>query len=172
MATHRLSILANEIPDTGVPLDAVANQIAAAASPSVGDLLCYVFGSGADEGLKLHFKVPKNYVGTPKIVVTGILDGSPGASDTLQVSWRKRAVAQNEAADGTFDAEQTGTQRTIGSNGEAFSDEDLIEMAISATGGDFAVDDQVYCHVYIDDGSSSYAGNFLVIDIEFEYADA
>jgi hypothetical protein len=172
VATHRLSILGAEIPDTGVPLDAVANQIAAATSPSVGDLLAYVFGAGADEGLKGSFKVPKNYVGSPVIVVTGILDGAPGASDTLQVSWRKRAVAQNEAADGTFDAEQTGTQKTIGSSGDNFSDEDLIEMLISATAGDFAVDDQVYFHVYLDDGSSSYAGNFLVTDIEFQYADA
>lgn len=172
MATHRFSILSNEIPDTGVALDAVGNQITAAASPSVGDLLAYVFGAGADEGVKLSFKIPKNYVGTPKIVVTGLLDGAPGASDTLQISWRKRAVAQNEVADGTFDAEQTGVSRTIGSGGESFSDEDLIEMAIAATGGDFAVDDMVYAYIYIDDGSTSYAGNFLVQDIEFEYADA
>lgn len=172
MATHRLSILNNEIPDTGVPLDAVGNQITAAASPSVGDLLCYVLNSGADEGLKMSFKVPKNYVGTPKIIVTGILDGTVGASDTLQFSWRKRAVAQNESADGTFDAEQTGVQQTIGSGGGNFSDEDLIEMVIAATAGDFAVDDQVYCYIYRDHGSSSFGGSLLVTDIEFEYADA
>lgn len=172
MATHRFSILGNEIPDTGVPLDAVGNQISGAASPSVADLLCYVFGSGADEGVKGHFKVPKNYVSAPKIIITGILDGSPGASDTLQISWRKRAVAVNEAADGTFDAEQTGDSQTIGSGGGSFSDEDLIEMVITATAGDFAVDDQVYFYIYIDDGSSSYTGNFLVTEIEFQYEDS
>ncbi|MGE3175932.1 MAG: hypothetical protein AB7O32_00565 [Vicinamibacterales bacterium] len=171
MATHRLPIEISRA-DAGVPVDRVANQISAAAAPSVGELLCHVLADGgADEGVYGLFSVPKNYVGTPKLVVKGILDGSPGASDTLGFSVRKRAVANNEAADGAFDAEQTASA-TIGSSGLAYADEDLLEMSVSLTAGDYAVDDQVFLYVAIDASGTSFAGNVLLTALEFEYADA
>lgn len=172
MATHRISVLGNENPESSVPLDQVSNQITSAAAPSVGNQLCYVMSDGgADEGLYFSFKIPKNYVGTPRIVVSGILDGAPGASDTLGFGFRKRAVANNESADGTFDAEQT-VSSTIGSSGSAHSDEDEIELSINLTAGNYTVDDKVYCYVYLDSSGTTYAGNFLLTDVEFEWADA
>jgi hypothetical protein len=127
--------------------------------------------AGADEGIYGNFAMPKNYVGTPKLVVRGILDGAPGASDTLGFGFRKRAVANNEAADGTFDAEQVATA-TIGSGGSAHSDEDLIEQLITLTAGDYAVDDDVYFYLFIDTSGTTYAGNFLLTGAFFEYTDA
>jgi hypothetical protein len=173
MATLRKSVLGfTTLPESGVFPDTIANQITEATAPSIGSQLCYVMADGgADEGLYFSFQVPKNYVGTPKLVVKGVLDGAPGASDTLGFGFRKRAVANNEAADGTYDAEQT-VSATIGSGGSAHSDEDQFELVIDLTAGDYAVDDQVYGYVYVDASGTSYAGNVLLTSVEFQYADA
>lgn len=173
MATHRMSAMGNEKPDSGVPLDLVSNQITAATAPSVGNLLAYVLADGgADEGIYLSFHIPKNYVGTPKLVVQGVLDGAPSAGDDLAFGFRKRAVANNEVADGTFDAEQTVQNTDIGSTGTNHSNEDLYEASITLTAGDYAVDDAVYGYVFIDASGTTYVGNFLLTDVLFEWADA
>jgi hypothetical protein len=172
MATYRKNILGGEVPDSGVPLDLVSNQITSAAAPSVGNTLCYVLADGGtDEGIYGSFTVPKNYVGSPVLVVKGILDGAPGASDVLGFGVQKRAVANNEAADGTFGTEELGSS-TIGSSGSGHSDEDLFEQTITLTAGDYAVDDTVFFYVFLDASVNTYAGNVLVTSVEFQYADA
>jgi hypothetical protein len=175
VATHRIPVAIIK-PDSGCPLDLISNQITAAATPSIGDLLAYVLADGGtDEGLWIKFSVPKNYVGTPKLVIRGILDGAPSAGDDLGFGFRKRAVADNEAADGTFDAEQTVQNTDIGSTGSNYSNEDEFEMAVTLTAGDYAVDDSVYGYVYIDASGTTYTGNVLVLaddGIFFEYQDA
>jgi hypothetical protein len=172
MATHRLSILGSEKPDSTVPLDLVSAQITSATAPSVGQQLAYVMADGgSDEGLNLRFHIPKNYVGTPKLVVKGILDGAPSAGDDLAFGFRKRAVANNESADGTFDAEQTAQNADIGSTGTNHANEDLFEISITLTAGDYAVDDEVYGYVFIDASQTTYTGNFLLTDVLFEFTD-
>ena len=173
MTTFRMPILGGPTLtlDVGVPPDTIGNQITEATAPSIGTIGCYVMADGgADEGIYVAFKVPKNYVGTPKMVVTGVLDGAPGAADILGFGMRKRAVANNGAADGTFDAEEIASA-TIGSNSLAYSDEDLLEISITLTAGQYAVDNQVFCYVYIDASATTYAGNFLLTELEFEYTD-
>lgn len=173
MATHRIPVSITGMDATVFPAR-VSSQIASAATPSVGDMDCYVMNDGgADEGVYGEFDVPKNYVGTPKLVIRGYLDGTPGASETLGFACRKRAVANNESADGTFDAEQT-VSATIGSSGSNHADEDFYEASITLTAGDFAVDDAVNVYAYIDASGTTYAGNFLLrasSGIFFEYAD-
>lgn len=172
MATHRKKVqITNQ--DAGVSTDTVGNQITAATAPSIGNQTCFVLADGgADEGVYVKFSVPQNYVGTPLLVIRGVLDGAPGAGDDLGFGFRKRAVASNEAADGTFDAEQTAQDTDIGSTGTNFSNEDLYEETITLTGGDYAVGDEVYGYVYIDASGTTYAGNFLLTSVEFQYADA
>lgn len=171
MATHRISVLSDVALDTTVFLATVGSQITAATAPSVGSQLCYVMNDGgADEGIYFSFPIPKNYVGSPVLVMRGILDGAPGASDVLGLGFRKRAVADNEAADGTFDAEQLGN-KSIGSGGLNYADEDEIEITISLTAGDYSVDDTVYGYLFIDASVTTYAGNLLLKDVLFQYAD-
>lgn len=170
MATHRIPVDIGQ-PDVGVPIDLVSNQITSAAAPSVGNQLCYVMNDGgADEGFQVKFEIPQNYVGTPVLTVKGIIDGAPGASDTLGFGLRKRAVANNEAADGTYDAEQVASA-TIGSNGSGHSDEDHLEQTITLTAGDYSVGDTVFGYVFIDASGTSYTGNFLCTDVLFTFAD-
>lgn len=172
MATHRIPVLNNVKPEAGVPLALVGAQITAATAPSVTNQFCYVLSdAGADRGFNFNYAVPKNYIGSPALIARGILDGAPGASDTLGLGLRKRAVANNELADATFDAEQV-TAPTIGSGGSNHADEDEIEVSISLTAGDFAPDDQVYGYFFIDASGTSYAGNFLLTGLYFQYADA
>jgi len=174
MATLRKSVLGfTALPEAGVFPDTVANQITEATAPSVGSQLCFVLADGgADEGIYFSFKIPKNFVSAPKIVVTGILDGAPGATDTLGFGFRKRAVANNESADGTYDAEEVVTSVIGATGGSSHSDEDSIELSITLTAGDYAVDDIVYGYLYIDASGTTYAGNFLLTEVEFEWADA
>lgn len=157
--------------DSGVFPSLISQQITAAAAPSIGNINCYVMADGGtDEGVYVLFNIPKNYVGSPKLVVKGVLDGAPGAADTLGFGFRKRASAANEAADGTFDAEQVVTE-TIGSSGAAYADEDLYEKSITLTAADYSVDDQVSGYLFIDASGGNYAGNFLLTGLQFEYAD-
>lgn len=172
MATHRYSVLRNVILDAAAAPDLIGNQITAATAPSIGRQLCYVLtDAGSDVGLQFNFPILKNYVGTPKLAVRGVLDGAPGAADTLGFGFRKRAVANNEVADGTYDAEEVVTA-TIGSNGSGYSDEDSLELLITLTAADYAVDDNVYGYLYVDTSGTTYAGNFLLTDVIFEYTDA
>lgn len=172
MATFRKPIQIVR-PDANCFPDLVANQITEAASPSIGDLIAYVLADGgSDEGVYVQFSVPKNYVGTPKLVIKGVLDGAVGGTDTLGFGFRKRAVADNESADGTFDAEQTVTSTIGATGGSSHADEDLYINTITLTAGDFAVDDQVFGYLYIDASGTTYTGNFLLTALEFEYTDA
>jgi hypothetical protein len=171
MATHRIPILSNVKPDPAVSLALVGSQITAATAPSVGNQYCYVIAdAGADVGVNARFDVPKNYVGSPALIVKGILDGAPGASDTLGFGLRKRAVANNEAADGTFDAEEV-VSSTIGSSGSNHADEDEVELSISLTAGHYSADDQVFYYLFLDTSGSNYAGNFLLTGAYFQYVD-
>jgi hypothetical protein len=173
MATKRVDISLSDksVLDSGVFQSLVSDQITAAASPSVGDILAVVLADGgSDEGWKDRFEIPEEYVGTPKLIIKGILDGAPGASDTLGFGFRKRAVAKNESADGTFDAEQT-VSTTIGSSGEGYSDEDHFELEIALTAGHYAVEDDVYFYFYLDASGTSYTGNVLITGVDFEFTD-
>lgn len=168
MATYRLPVeIVNQ--DSTVPSDLVSNQITSDTPPSAGNQTCYVLADGgADEGVYFRFEVPQNYVGTPVLVIKGILDGAPAGGDDLGFACRKRAVADNEVADGTFDAEQTAGSTDI----SAYANEDLYVEDIPLTGGDYAAGDTVFGYVYIDASATTYAGNFLLIDVLFQYADA
>lgn len=170
MATHRIHVAIIR-PDAGCPLDLIANQITEATTPSIGDLLAYVLADGgADEGVWVKWTVPKNYVGTPVLVIRGILDGAPGAGDDLAFGVREHIASDNDTADATFAAEQTAQVTDL----STWADEDEYEETITLT-GTYVVDDSVYAYVYIDASGTTYAGNFLLLaedSIFFQYADA
>jgi hypothetical protein len=166
----RIPILNNVNFDSGVFDDLVSNQITAAAAPSVGNQIATVISdAGTSRGIYGRFSVPDNYTGSPQLIIKGILDGAPGASDVLAFGFRKRNVADNAPADGTFDAANTGSI-TIGSSGLNYSDEDLVIMAINLTAGDYTANAQVFYWLYIDATPNTYTGNFLLTDLEFAYA--
>lgn len=162
-----------ERSDSGVPLDLVSNQITSAAAPSIGNLTAWVMADGgADEGVYGTVEIPQNYVSGAKLRIRGILDGAPGAGDDLGFGFRKRATADNESADGTFDAEQTTQNTDIGSTGTNHSNEDLYQADITLTDGDYAAGDEVDFYFFIDASGTTYTGNFLLRSLDFVYNDA
>lgn len=170
MATHSRSVQINR-PDANCFPDLVSNQIT--ATNEIGNFLAYVLADGgADEGVYVQWRVPQNYVGTPRIRVTGILDGAPGAAETLGFGIKGLSRADNEAADTAFSAEDVASA-TIGSGGTNHSNEDAYEeeIALSNLSG-LAAGEMVYAYVFLDASATSYAGNFLLTDIAFVYADA
>lgn len=161
----RISILGNEQPDASVFPDLVSNQLTVAAAPSVGGQRVWVMPSSASNlGVQGRFAVPATPT-TASVIVSGILDGAPGATDTLAFGFRKRAVADNEPADGTFDAEQF-VQVTIGNN---YLDEDRFAFSIALTAADYAENDEVYFWLYRRTTGTSYTGNVLLTDVLFAW---
>lgn len=131
-----------------------------------------VVDAGSDVGLHCRVEIPKNYVGSPVLVVRGILDGAPGASDTLGFGCTGIARADNETVDAAYGSEDAASA-TIGSGGTAHSDEDQYEETITLTNlGAPAVDDTLYLYVYLDASATSYAGNFIFTSIQLQYSDA
>lgn len=174
MATHRVSILgAMTKPDaTGTVFQVPISTQLSLTNTDIGNVLCFVMQDhSADNGIYGAFKVPKNYVGTGKIVVSGILDGAPGASDVLGFTIKGSSLADNEAADAAFGTEDTASA-TIGSSGSGYSDEDYLEMSITLSNVVPVVDDTIYFFLARDDGTTTYTGNFLLTEAEFEYSDA
>ena len=164
MATHELPIIGpTMLPESGVFLDRIGNQIT--ATNEIGNQLAVVMADGgSDEGFYGSFNVPQNYVGTPVIVVRGIIDGAM-SSVTLQFGIQGITKDHGEATDVAYSTEDTGNESSD------HADEDLVEVTISLSNfSGFAVGDTVFYYFYIH-ASGDYAGNFLLTDLLFRYAD-
>lgn len=166
MATHELPIMGPTFaPDSGVYFDTLANQLTE-NNQSGAQLALVVADGGSDLGGKGSFTVPQNYVGTPKFVVKGVLDGVM-TSKTLQFGVKGITITDNEAWDAADSSEDTG------SNTNDHADEDFFVVTITCSNfTGFAAGDTVFYSIYIDTSGNDYAGNCLITDILFQYADA
>lgn len=168
MATHRLPILGPmTVPETGRFFAPVSTQLTLTGANG-GDLCCVMpdpNGTG-DLGIRGSFHVPQNYVGTPVLVIQGILDGAP-TTTTIAFGFRQQALADNEAYDVALDAEQITSASSV-----SHVDEDVYDTTITLTGADYAAGRLVVFHFYIDDNVHTYTGNFLLTGLFFQYADA
>lgn len=167
MATFRLPILgASTIPDSGVFQLPINTQITNGTAPA--DELCFVLDNdpATDLGISGKFSVPKGYVGSPVLVYKGIVDGTVGTED-IRVGIQLLGLADNEAYDAAFEAEDLGTFQS-----DAYTDEDVFEATITLT-VTLAEDDSVGYHFFCDaSGSTPFTGNLLITALEFQYADA
>ncbi len=169
MANHDLPILGMAtVPDnTGdVWAAPISTELSLANAP--GNELCMVMPAAAtitvDTGFYGRFNVPQNYVGTPVLVVRGILDGAPGGL-VIAFGAQMSPLADNEAYDAAL-----GTQ-SIASATDSRADEDIYLETITL-GDTFAVGDEVNYFFFIDDSVHTYTGKFLLTGLFFRYADA
>ena len=169
MATHRLPILgATTIPDTSgkVFMDLISNQD---THTNVKNQLAMVMDAPAtagDVGFFGSFKVPKNFVGSPKCVLTGTYNGDP-TSLVSTFAMELIGLANSESIDTAYEAADTVTESTW----TGYADEDMLELSITLT-VTLAVDDTVFYHFFLDDTTDTQTASFLLTSLEFEYSDA
>lgn len=172
MATHRIPILgwASRPDDTGEcffePYDVLATN-------DVWDRLIGRFGSSnaaqptVRHGIAGGFTVPKNYVGTPVLVIVWT---STLTSGNVVWDFEYRTVGGND----TTSLDQSGTEESVtvtdAAPGAAHR---RLEATISLT-ANFAVDEEVEFYFARDgaDGADTLAGSALLFQLLFEYADA
>jgi hypothetical protein len=175
MATHDISILGGlTVPDSTISFGKVGDfATSIAASPGIGDVMCYVLVDGAaDSHISGTFNVPQNYSGTPVITIKGFLDGAPGAGDDLGFGFQGLGRVDNEAGDTAYSTADLAGSTDIGSTGSAHSDEDLYVETITLSNFTPVAGDQVTYDFFLDISATTYTGNFLLTTLQFTYADA
>lgn len=170
MATHRISILGpGAVPDTTgncylAPIDVEITTL----GTFLGSNLVFVLkDDAADCGFYGSFIVPANYVGTAKIGVVGVLDGTVGAT-SVDFEWSYVSLADNEATDVNWT--ENVTWNTGNTNG--WANEDVVIVEGSPTSSNFAAGDIVMFYFKRDATADDFVGDFHVLDVYFEYSDA
>ncbi len=169
MANHDLPILGmTTVPDNSGDVHPFPISAILTLTNAPGNEIALVMPAAAtisaDTGIYGTFRIPQNYVGTPVLVIQGILDGAPGGL-VLAFGIQLGARADNEAYD------QALAAQNIASTTDSRADEDIYEetIAISDT---LAVGDAVNFFFFIDDSVHTYTGRFLLTGLFLRYADA
>jgi hypothetical protein len=165
MATHRLPILGfAALPDTSGSVWAEPSSISLSNDQYPALIFRFADTSGKI-GLRTRFVVPKNYVGTAKIVLIWGVNATSG-----NVVWDVdyRAIASGESFDPN--SHQESVTGTTAAPGTAFLQ---AVTTINLTSGNLAVDDVVEMTISRDgaDGSDTTAADALLFAALFEYAD-
>lgn len=168
MATHRVPILGfGTVPDTSG--DVFFEPYTIKATNDVWGRLVAIFSDTATrDGLHGGFTVPKNYVGSPKIVVVWTATATTG---DVEWDFDFRAVG----GDDTESLDQSGTQESVNINDTAPSAaHERMEASLTLTAGNFAVDDEVEFTLFRDgtDAGDTMAAAAIVFAVLFEYSDA
>ena len=168
MATKRIPILGfGTIPDNSG--DVFIEKYDIKATNDVWDRLVFVFNDTASRiGLHGGFAVPKDYVGTAKIVIVWT---STATSGDVEWDFDYRAVGGNDLES----LDQSGTQETVNSNDTAPSAaHERMEFSLTLTSGNLAIDDDVEFTLFRDgtDAGDTMAASALLFSLFFEYADA
>ena len=153
------------LPDGNCYVDRIGNQISAANE--IGAQLCVVMaGHTQDEGFQGSFNVPANYASGGTVLIKGILDGAPGADVGMGFAIQGLSLADNEAGDAAYNAEDVCDEADI----DDYADEDLYMDTIALSNfGTLAVGDTAFFLFVIDNTNTDYAGNFLLTDLVFQY---
>lgn len=169
MATHELSLFGRLNPDA-TDLVNWSNLALEMSLTNSKRTPCYVWQppNGADIGFECSFSIPQNYVGTPVLVIRGVLDGTP--ANAMAFGAQQIVVADSETADVAYEAEDTASNSTW----TGYADEDMYEETITLTPtGTWAAGKQVLLKVYRDDSvDTTSAFNLLLTDLLLRYADA
>lgn len=168
MATHTLDLTDALVPD---PTNTAAPYWQPSSILDANDLHdgipVLVFPDGSTKiGASCRFKVPQNYVGTPKFTVRWKTTATTG-----DVVWDVdyNAIAVNEPGDPS-----AYTESLTGTDTADATARDLNDCEMSATAGNFAVGDTVFVTVSRDlvNASDTLAASAELVECWFSYADA
>jgi putative transposon-encoded protein len=168
MAAHRIPILgANTIPDASG--DVFLEPYSVKATNDLWEHLVAIFNDTATRiGLRGGFVVPKNYIGSAKIIVIWT---STAIAGDVEWDYDYRAIGGNDTE--SLD-QATPPQETVNQNDTAPSAaHERMVAELSLTDGNFAVDDFVEFELFRDgtDAGDTMAAAAIVHAVLFEYSD-
>lgn len=130
------------------------------------DCIVMEFPTGSDIGFSLSFDVPAGYVGSPALLIKGVLDGTP--ANVLAFGAQQLSRADSEAVDTAYEAEDLANN----SDWTGYADEDMFEIAITLTPASaYVVGDTVFLWFFRDDSVDDTTFNFLMQHLFFQYSD-
>lgn len=174
MATHTDPILGfATLPDTSGNVFFEELETAVATAAANLHMLGFTMPDpgAADEGLYGKFRIPDGYVGTPVLVITGILNGTISAGLTLAFGLQQTGgIADNETADVAFETEDTASADPQSSS---HADEDMYEETITITPGSaYVAGDEVFFFFYRDGSVDDATFEFNLTGLYFRWNDA
>lgn len=166
MATLQMPILNHTLNfDGGVYSSTMVAEMSLTNSKATG-VIVMPYPTGTDIGLMGAFTLPQNYVGTPKVVIRCIIDGTP--ANVLAFGFQQICIDDNDSADVAYEAEDTASNSTW----TGYADKDLYEEIIDITPtATYNPGDVVFWYLYRDDSVDTTTYNVLLIDLLFQYAD-
>jgi hypothetical protein len=169
MATHRIPILgAGTLPDTSGNVYFEPASINLQANDRYPHLVAVFKDTATRDKLGGTFAVPKNYVGSPQIVLVWSTVATTG---NARLEFDYTAIADGESSDPSAD------QQTVALTQAAPGTARLYEFAVIAlTAGNFAVDDIVQFSIARDGAEAgpldTIADSLYLAAALFEYTDA
>jgi putative transposon-encoded protein len=167
MATFRIPILGfNTIPDTSGNVFVEPYSVKATNDVWPYSIICFN-DTATRIGIRGAFAVPKNYVGTPAVVIVWT---STATSGNVVWDFDYRSVG----GDNTTSLDQATVQQAVTVTDAAPSAaNNRLEVSISLTAGNFAVDNTVQFNFYRDgaDGADTMAAAALLHGLSFQYTD-
>lgn len=171
MATHEIPILGfSTLPDSSgnVFFQDIETLVATAAANLAMLGFAMPDPGAADEGLFGKLNIPQNYVGTPVLVIRGILNGTP--ANTLAFGLQQTGgIASSETVDVAFETEDLASNAVW----TGFVDEDLYEETITITpGSDYVAGDEVFFKFFRDGSVDDATFEFVLTGLFLRYNDS
>ncbi len=167
MATFTLSILNNTLNfDAGVYPSTLDAEMSL-TNNKYQSTIVMPYPTGADVGIHGLFEIPQNYVGTPVIKATFVIDGTP--ANTFGIGFQQLTVADNATIDAAYEAEDTANNATW----TGYADEEVYRISITITPtATYTAGNIVLWYFYRDDSVDTTTFNVLLTSLVFQYADA
>lgn len=137
-------------------------------NPKLQHCIVMEFPTGSDIGFELAFMVPEGYVGSPALLIKGVLDGTPSGV-VLAFGAQQLSRADSENVDTAYEAEDLASNSTW----TGYVDKDEYEEIITLTpAAAYQEKDTIYLSFFRDDSVDTTTFNFLLTQLYFQYADA
>ncbi len=119
--------------------------------------------TGSDIGIYGKFSIPQDFVGTPLLVIRGMVHEG---ANVLGFGFQQVPVADNETLDVAFEAED------IASATVSHAAEDMYEEIITITPSAYTAGDEVFFFFYRDDSADTQTGEFSLTGLFLRYNNA
>lgn len=154
------------MPDTSG--DIYPSKISIESTGTSRDQDCVVmeFPTGSDIGVSTGFVVPRNYAGSPVLLIKGVLDGTP--ANVLAFGAQQIMITGSMPVGTSYEAEDTANNSTW----TGLSDGDFYEESIVLTpSSSYLPGQKVFLWFYRDNSVDTTTFNFLLTDLLFQYSD-